>query len=114
MLHGVHYSNFDELKNSWDRRKERINWENIFIIMVERDGCTSQDILEFDSLPYENKVIFVSKPMPEINSACYLEGTEEYVDNVRQVSSLTRYKSRLTSFRYIDDFDYVSFLNEEV
>ncbi|HEL1702560.1 TPA: DUF1919 domain-containing protein [Streptococcus suis] len=114
VLHGVHYSNFDELKNSWDRRKERINWENIFIIMVERDGCTSQDILEFDSLPYENKVIFVSKPMPEINSACYLEGTEEYVDNVRQVSSLTRYKSRLTSFRYIDDFDYVSFLNEEV
>ena len=37
-----------------------------FILFTDRDGCTEQDIVEFDNLPYKNKVIFVNKPHPNI------------------------------------------------
>lgn len=60
-VYGQHYNDFNELKAKWNERKERINWNNIFIFMIERDGCTYQDLLEFDKLPYKNKVVFTKK-----------------------------------------------------
>lgn len=79
--------------------------------MVERDGCTYEDIQAFDKLPYEHKVIFVHKPMPEIKSACYIPGTELDGTDGQWVQPLTSYIHRFTSKRYIDQFDYVEFLN---
>ena len=40
MLHGLHYSSYELLEKKWNERKQRINWDNLFIMMFERDGCT--------------------------------------------------------------------------
>ena len=48
--------------------------------MIERDGCTYEDILEFDNLSYKNKVVFVSKEMPEIKSAIHIPKTNETIN----------------------------------
>ena len=79
-------------------------------IMSECDGCDESVILDFDNLPYENKVIFVHKLMPNIKSAYYIPNTETHENGVNCVVPLTNtvpgeYK------RYIDNFDYISFLN---
>lgn len=79
--------------------------------MTERDGCTEDDIKNFDALPHKNKVVFVHKPMPEYKSAVYLPGTELDGVDGQWVRPLTSYKGSLTGRRYIDDFDYVSFFN---
>lgn len=111
LLHCVHYSSFNEFVDKWTQRCERINWNNLFFILTERDGCTEEDIKAFDALPYKNKVVFVHKPMPEYKSAIYLPGTELDGMDGQWVRPLTSYKGRLTGRRYIDDFDYVSFFN---
>lgn len=109
----VHYKTFEEARNKWNIRKKRINKNNLFIIMNERDNCSYEDIVEFDKLDYNNKVIFVSKEMPEINSSFYIKGSEDISNSEHGIVSLVKYKSILSGRRFIDDFDYVSFLNKE-
>lgn len=104
----VHYETFEEGVKQWDERKKRINWDNLFIVGTQKDGCTYETLKEFDQLPYKNKVIFTKKEYPEIQSAHYMKGFEEE----DELGVLTNYKKQFRMRRYLDDFDYVSFLNQ--
>lgn len=67
-LHMNHYRDFDEANKIWKRRKDRINWENLFVTMyTERE----ESLQEFDALPYEKKVCFVPFKS-DLNSAWYI------------------------------------------
>ena len=57
----LHYKSEDEARQKWERRKKRIHWDKLFIKMSEQNLCTEDDIREFDSLPYKNKIIFTHK-----------------------------------------------------
>ena len=113
-IHGSHYRNFSELKDKWNERKRRVNFDNLFIFMIERDGCTYEDILEFDKLSYKNKVVFVSKEMPEIKSAIHIPKANETINGKIQVKSLLGYRNILVGKRDIDLFDYIKFFNEGI
>ncbi len=57
----VHYRTPEECEQTWRRRAERIDWENLYIIATDHDGLKREDLLErFDKLPYENKIMFTS------------------------------------------------------
>lgn len=113
-IHGLHYRNFSELKDKWNERKRRVNFDNIFIFMIERDGCTYEDILEFDKLSYKNKVVFVSKEMSEIKSAIHIPKSNETINDKIQVKNLLGYRNILVGKRDIDIFDYIKFFNEGI
>lgn len=102
-----HYSTFEEAVNKWNERKKRINWDNLFILGTDADNCTYQTLLDFDKLPYENKVIFTHKEYPEIKSSYYIKGFE----NKECLGPLIYFRDSFFIRRYIDDFDYISFLN---
>lgn len=78
-------------------------------MMTDKNGCTYEDMLAFDRLPYENKVIFTHIPYPEIKSSFYIKGFEDQ----NEVGILSDFKPGFWRRRWIDDFDYVSFLNGE-
>lgn len=67
----LHYTNFVEAANAWYRRVKRINWNNIYFVLVERDGCTYQNLKEFDELPFKHKVALVHRPYDDIQCAFY-------------------------------------------
>lgn len=113
VLHGLHYSSFQIMKEKWNERKQRINLSNLYVMMFERDGCTYDDVKAFDKLPYKHKIVFVHKEMPEISSAYYIPGTELEGNPEHKVKILTKYKSWFCGNRLIDMFDYVSFFNEK-
>lgn len=104
----VHYQSFDEAVTKWNSRLERIDFDNAFYVMTERDGCTHDNLVAFDELPYRNKVVFVSKPMPDITSAFY---DPSFPVTNGEVDVLSNYVSKLSGRRYLDAFDYVSFFN---
>ncbi len=103
----IHYSTFEEAVWKWEERKKRINWDNLFIAGAERDGCTYETIRRFQQLPYKNKVIFTHVRYPEFPSAYYIKGFEEE----KEVGVITFFKEQFFKRRYLDDFDYVRFLN---
>lgn len=106
-LHFMHYHSEAEAKSKWEARLKRINLDNLFIMMTDRDGATYQDLVNFDRLPFKHKVVFTHKPYPKLASAVYIQGFEQ--DN--QVGDLYAF-SGWNGKKYYDQFDYVSWFNQ--
>lgn len=106
-LYFMHYHSEQEAKQKWNERTKRMDLDNLFVMMTERDGCEYQDLMEFDALPFKNKVVFTHKNYPEIKSAVYIQGFE----NDGMIGDIFEYTS-LNGKRYYDQFDYVSWLNK--
>lgn len=104
-----HYKTFEDASSKWEERKKRINWDNLYIIGVDRDGCTYETIKRFDALPYKNKVIITHQEYPEIQSAYCLPEFEKQ----GQVGIITNFRDQFLIRRYMDEFDYVAFLNQQ-
>lgn len=103
-----HYTSFDEAHAKWVERSKRVDYNNLFIIMTQRDGCTYEQMLEFDALPYTNKVIFTYKPYKELKSAYYIKGFE----NMNECGVLSYWnENRFLKRRHLDEFDSVRFFN---
>lgn len=102
-----HYSSPEDAKAQWVKRMKRMNFDNLFILATDRDGCTYQNLIDFDALPYENKIIFTHISYPEFKSAYYLEGWE----SESSVGMCFDYKNRFTIKKHYDEFDYVSWFN---
>lgn len=103
-----HYDSFEQAKEKWNERKTRINKDNLFVLFTDRDGCTYEDLVEYDSLPY-NKVVFTNKPYPEIKSSFYIKGFE----NLDSVGHCFEYMPG-KKIKYYDQFDYVKWFNKGV
>lgn len=108
-IHFMHYITFEDAKEKWNRRSLRIKKDNLFVMMTDRDGCTSEIINRFDKLHFENKVIFTNREMKEIKSAFYIKGFE----NDEQVGELSQFVSIFSLKKYYDQFDYVKWINKE-
>ena len=107
-LYFIHYKTFEEAVKKWNERKKRINRQNMFFMMTDRDGCTSEMIKEFDNLPYQNKVIFTSKNYPEYESAIFCEEFENEIC----VPILTEWRNLRGERLYDRYFDFVNWLNK--
>lgn len=106
----AHEENVQTAISKWEKRKSRINKDNMFVFMADSFECTYDDIKEFDALPIKNKVIFTHLPYPEFNSVYYIEGFE----NQSEIGVLSDWKPGFWKRRVVDEFDYVSFLNRKI
>ena len=104
-IHFLHYANFEEAKEAWNRRVRRIDFSNLYVSMVAFGNVTEEMIAQFDKLPFKNKVVFVNKPMPAYQSAFYIRGFEKCsgVDRMAEFQSLF-------AKRYYDQFNWKRFL----
>lgn len=102
-----HYHSEEEAKIAWEKRKTRINLDNICCLLIERDGCTKNDLIRFANLPYPTASL-VHTPMPDIRNSHYIHGFEK--DG--QVGNTILFRNnQYFGARYFDDFDFVSFFN---
>ena len=104
----AHYHSNEEALRIWQRRRGRIDWDNVFVLMTDRDGCDEELLRRFDALPYKNKAVFTHVPRPDIASAVYIPGFEKE----DQVGNCVDFVNRWSGKRYYDYFDYVKWLNE--
>lgn len=57
----LHYHSQEYAYTKWNRRKDRIHWNNLYFKMSEMNLCTSELFRQFDSLEYSHKFVFVTK-----------------------------------------------------
>lgn len=108
-VHFMHYRNSQEAEQKWLARSARMNLDNLFIMMTDKDdaqGIAYEDLAAFDQLPFKNKVVFTRKPYPEFKSAFYIKGFEKQ----NQVGDLFTF-SGWNGVKYYDQFDYVAWFN---
>lgn len=106
-LYFMHYHSKQEAEQKWQARTARMDLNNLFVVMTERDGCTYQDMQQFDSLPFPNKVLFTHRAYPEIKCSFVIKGFEEK----GEVGDLYEYTG-LNGGRYYDQFDFVAWFNQ--
>ncbi|MBM7709274.1 uncharacterized protein (DUF1919 family) [Enterococcus lemanii] len=59
-IHFLHYDNEIEAKEKWDKRKKRVNLNNLIIKYNNQNGFEESDLEEFDKLSYKNKLFFTN------------------------------------------------------
>lgn len=104
----VHYKTFEEAKYKWDERKERVNYSDIYVIQMIADDLTEDDISDFENLPYKNKMLITNK---NITNSKNIVTNEVFSKKNYYPGKILAFKSWLSFRRYMDDIDYVGFLN---
>lgn len=63
----LHYDNGNLAKEKWDRRKLRINWDNLIIKFSYMNECNDNILKTFEdsAKKYKKSVVFVTKKYPE-------------------------------------------------
>jgi uncharacterized protein (DUF1919 family) len=103
-IHFMHYRNENEAKTKWERRKKRINMQNLFFTFTDRDCCNQSLIEEFDQMPFPDKVCFTAQNYKNIKSTIWLpeyQGQNYVNDLYSEFEVLTRH------------FDFVAWLNRD-
>lgn len=109
-IYFTHYDSWEQAERKWRLHIKRVDLGNLFIMGCEKDGCTYETLEQFERLPYQNKVIFTKKEYPEFPSSFCLHG----FDVEEEMGNLIGYRDGFWLRRYIDEFDYVSFLNSGI
>ena len=102
-----HYKTKEEAVEKWNTRKLRINYDNLFVMFTERDGCTYEDLQRFDRINIKNKIVFTHLEYKDIKSSVYIKGFE----NKGEVGHLFKFMDRNETQKYYDQFDYVRWFN---
>lgn len=101
-----HSKTKEEAKSNWDKRKKRIDYNNIFIIMYDRDGITKDDIRKLESVNCKNKIVLSDKEYKDID---YVLTIKPNYDKVNGQQYLDR--DILDKRTFEKHFDFVRWLN---
>lgn len=106
-IYFMHYDSFEQAVAKWNERKERINYDNLYIIM-EAQKCSSAILTKFNDIPYANKVVLTDGIQDVVNS---FPINGNFYGNSYWAGKLLEYPPR-GLYRYMEQFDYVKFINK--
>ena len=104
----IHFKTEKDARATWNRRRTRINKDNLYIIMYKLDGVTVEQLKSLESVSCNNKIVLTSAPLPEISWSYYIKPimSHQYPYNYMEKD--------LFGVRYFEKkWDFVSFLNQK-
>lgn len=107
LLHFNHHKTAEEAERDWNRRKQRINYDNIYIIFYYRDGYSLDEIREIEKAKCKNIALLTDKELP-LDYAVVIKPTE---GKAFSDSFLDRDEFGLRTFE--KQWNYVKWLNED-
>ncbi|PWA04859.1 DUF1919 domain-containing protein [Flavobacterium psychrotolerans] len=72
-IHFLHYKDEEECITKWNKRIERINYENLFFKFSDAYLVKEADLYAFDALDLDNKVCFTAKPYENLKSNIWIK-----------------------------------------
>ncbi len=100
-IHFLHYKTKEEAAEKWNRRKVRINFDNLFIAFSDSEGYDLNELHKFDSIPFP-KVFFSAQKIKGISSLIWLRK----FSNQKHIGDIYTFP---WSYRW--QFDVVKWLN---
>lgn len=64
----MHYHSKEEALEKWNRRKKRVNYDNLIVKFNDSNLCTEEELTLFDRLPIQKKCCFTVKEYPALKS----------------------------------------------
>lgn len=111
LLHFEHYNSNEQALDSWNRRKLRVDYDNLFFVMSDRPtkmAITESDILKLKSVSCRGKVVFSILDIPEVDYIIHLPKDNK----LECVNDYMKRKNYLGKWEWENYFNYVLWLNE--
>jgi len=102
-IHFLHYHSELDASEKWNRRKDRINFDNLFVAFAQNELVDYELMNSFDNLDYNNKVIFSSQNFENLNSLVWIKDRQGF-DNVGDIYTNKNIWRK--------EFDVVKWLND--
>lgn len=65
-IHFNHYKSEQQARTAWERRKNRVRYDNLFLVLYDRDGITREDLLKFGEIPCKNRIVLSDREYSDI------------------------------------------------
>lgn len=111
-IYFIHYSSFESARDAWLRRVARVDYRHIRAVLVQRDGCTDDDIRRFLALPGLERRLVLARRRPEgcspdqvVEITGCADGTQLAMDVIIGYEDIWRGRM------YYDQVDWSSFLS---
>lgn len=95
----LHYHSKEEAYEKWNRRKNRIHWDNIYFKFSQMNGCCEEDLIAFDNLPTEKKFVFTSTKRSDLQSAICMN---DFINNDQIMIDTMNFKPNLNLVKLIN------------
>lgn len=105
-----HYKSITEALDAWNKRKQRVNYDNLFYIFDDIDDIEYNDLLIFNTIPSKGKVIFTAKEYECIENTVIIS---EYVSSGKLEHYLMHKNKYTGKYPSDENFDFVRWLNNE-
>lgn len=107
-LHFTHYHTEEEAAKKWAERSARIDRDNLFVFLEERDGLTREEMLQLGSVHARGLVVFTANPYSDIP---YTVQIPKYASD-GEVGDILAKSYWDDSREYERYFDFVKWFNE--
>ena len=106
----VHYKTEDEARNKWEERKQRINWDNLYIITCDDDKVLDNEFLPLNTVKCKRKIIFTAIDRPNIEDSFTLYCMKKKTN----AATMTADRTWFRGFRpWQREFNLTAWLNDE-
>lgn len=103
-----HYKTEEEALSCWNRRKTRVNYDNLYLIFDDIADAEYEDLIAFNKIKCKGKVILSAKAYPELENIVTIK---KYA-KTQEMRAYLMEPSEWTGLNPADKcFDYVSWLN---
>lgn len=111
LIHFNHYKTEEEASAKWYERRNRINYDNLFIITSDRSylgqNVSAEDINSLKNIPCKGRLVFTVKDVPNCDYLIHYD-RDPYGDYVK---TYMLDKTWLGTWKWEHMFDYVHWLN---
>ena len=101
----LHYSSEEEAEAAWEKRKVRINYDNLFIILYDKNGLTDSDFIELSKVKCKNLIVLSDNENPKYPFIKKIQKKNSGTDN--KYFDLDKFGIRT----YEQQWDFVDWLN---
>lgn len=68
-VHFMHYTTASDAKAKWNKRRQRVNYDNLIFAFTDKDLCTPEHLYEFDAIDHPHKFVLTANYWPDIKCA---------------------------------------------
>lgn len=79
-IHFLHYKDADEAYEKWERRKNRINFNNLIYKFNDQNFCTEEDLIAWCQLKRKNKLCFTCRQYPNISGIIHIKSAKKQTE----------------------------------
>ncbi len=107
-IHFTHYKTEQEAQEKWLSRMKRLDRDNLFIILAERDGLTPEEITQLGQVKARGLVVLTANAYPELPYALQIRKYK----NDGEVGNILSAVHWNDGREYEKYFDFVKWFNE--